>query len=190
MQFLTSIPMVNERARLQRLQQEQQLLQQQLLQQHQQQGDHHHHHHRQDRDATQGTRPGAEEGRDEDDDEDGGMLLDSPVAVSSRAYDAGEPVVPGKQLEGPAPALVVAVPAAYRHRYLRSAAVMRQWEEGLVRREGLLDGRLFLTSGRNYPWAVASVISYRPGAEEDKRLRLVCVCVRGCAWRCICCGKA
>lgn len=156
LQFLSSIPMLNERVLLQRLQQEQ-------LQQLEQQ-----------------QRPSAGAGGlglDEDDDE-GGVLLDSPVGQLPSNHDGGggafgmaAAVVPGKQLEGPAPALVVAVPTAYRHRYLRSGAVMRQWEEGLVRWEGLLDGRLFLASGRSYPMAVSSIIAYRPGAEEDKRLK-------------------
>lgn len=162
LQFLSSIPMLNERTLLQRLQQEQLQLEQQ----------------QQRPSAGAGGGMGMDEGEDE-----GGVLLDSPVGQSPSNRDGGgsgggafglaAAVVPGKQLEGPAPALVVAVPAAYRHRYLRSGAVMRQWEEGLVRREGLLDGRLFLASGRSYPMAVSSIIAYRPGAEEDKRLKYV-----------------
>lgn len=168
LQFLSSISMFNERTLLQRLQQEQ------LLQLEQQQW----------RSAGAGGL-----GLDEDDDE-GGVLLDSPVGQSPSNHDGGgggggafgmaAAVVPGKELEGPTPALVVAVPAAYRHRYLRSGAVMRQWEEGLVRREGLLDGRLFLASGRSYPMAVSSIIAYRPGAEEDKRLKYVDSHICGC----------
>lgn len=169
LQFLTSIPMVNERARLERLQQEQLQLQLHLEHYHQQQ---------QRQSGGLGLHCDVElaMGVEDEDDDESMMLLDSPMAAaaSSRAaYPGQPPSVPGKQLEGPAPALVVAVPSLYRHRYLRSTAVMTQWEEGLVRRDGLLDGRLFFASGRNYPLAVASVIGYRPGAEEDKRLRCV-----------------
>lgn len=38
-------------------------------------------------------------------------------------------------------------------------------------RAGLLDARHFLSSNRGYPVGVSSVIKYKPGMEEDKRLR-------------------
>lgn len=43
----------------------------------------------------------------------------------------------------------------------------------MVGRAGLLDARHFLSSGRGYPLTVSSVIKYKPGVEEDRRLRYV-----------------
>jgi hypothetical protein len=43
----------------------------------------------------------------------------------------------------------------------------------MVGRAGLLDARHFLSSGRGYPLTVSSVIKYKPGVEEDRRLRYI-----------------
>ncbi|CAN0279379.1 unnamed protein product [Ectocarpus sp. 6 AP-2014] len=69
----------------------------------------------------------------------------------------------------------VRLPANFRHSMQvlpgHSAAVVRQWEQGLTRQDRLLEGRLFFSCSKGYPLMVSSVIHYKPQEEQAKRAR-------------------
>lgn len=112
------------------------------------------------------------------------------LSTSAQATPATAPrVAPGRRLEGreatvvkmPRDALTVEMLMSNRTGVARQAAV-REWEirtaHGLKQgddydehRQGLLDGRAFLSASASYPAGVFSVIKYEPRKEEAARRR-------------------
>eukprot|EP00903_Cladosiphon_okamuranus_P014893 g13791.t1 len=81
---------------------------------------------------------------------------------------------PARRLRG-REAAHVRLPSTFRHRMQslpgHSAAVVRQWEQGLTRQDRLLEGRMFFSCSKGYPIMVSSVIHYKPQEEQAKRAR-------------------
>lgn len=80
-------------------------------------------------------------------------------------------VAGGRKLEG-RPALTAHLPSHIRYRLLRlseQSALVRQWEDGMLRDTSLplLSSRLFFSRSRGYPLCVSSVNGYAP--QEEKR---------------------
>ncbi|OQR83417.1 hypothetical protein ACHHYP_14744 [Achlya hypogyna] len=86
--------------------------------------------------------------------------------------DDMEPSLAGRRLPGP-DATVVNVLPLFRYRlttkYPAASAVVRRWEATMTEK-GVLDGRIFLSSGKGYPVGVSSVIKYN-GTEKVTRGR-------------------
>ncbi|KDO25057.1 hypothetical protein SPRG_09195 [Saprolegnia parasitica CBS 223.65] len=104
--------------------------------------------------------------------------------------DEVEQSLAGRRLPGPDSTVVNVLPL-FRYRlttkYPAASAVVRRWEATMTEK-GVIDGRIFLSSGKGYPVGVSSVIKYN-GTEKvtraggRKRLQSIMISTEPYDWR-------